>query len=62
MTMQGNPPLHVFEPEILYGKAEPLEGQQMRSIEVKELPLFRFPPPDQIILDLLMAGEETSRA
>jgi 8-oxo-dGTP diphosphatase len=45
--------LHVFHCIGLKGQPEALEGQETRWVSPKELPEFRFPPPDLEVIEAL---------
>jgi mutator protein MutT len=49
--------LYPFICSIVNGSPAPLEGQKMRWVDPEELSLYRFPPPDQKIIEILCNGK-----
>jgi mutator protein MutT len=48
--------LHTFLCTLVNGSPTPLEGQGMRWVDTEELSLYKFPPPDQKIIEFLSHG------
>ncbi|MFC1823977.1 8-oxo-dGTP diphosphatase MutT [Thermodesulfobacteriota bacterium] len=48
--------LHFFQCCLKSGKPQPLECEELRWVYPRELDLYRFPPPDKSIIDLLKNG------
>ncbi|NLA75638.1 MAG: 8-oxo-dGTP diphosphatase MutT [Deltaproteobacteria bacterium] len=48
--------LYAFLCALAHGIPVPLEGQRMQWVDPEELSLFRFPPPDQQIIEVLYNG------
>jgi mutator protein MutT len=49
--------LYAFLCSLVNGAPAPLEGQKMRWVDPNELSLYRFPPPDQKIIEILCKGK-----
>ena len=45
--------LHFFRCHLMSGNPQPLECEELRWVCPRELDLYRFPPPDKSIIDLL---------
>ena len=48
--------LHVFECTYLRGDPKGLDGQEVKWIMPSELREYKFPPPDQEVIELLMSN------
>lgn len=53
--------LHLFQCGDVRGEPRPLEGQEVKWVDPRELTRYSFPPPDKAIIDLLADGTEKRR-
>jgi 8-oxo-dGTP diphosphatase len=50
--------LHVFECAYLRGDPKGMDGQEIRWVRPSELKGYEFPPPDKVVIELLMSREK----